>query len=489
MRIKSKLNAELAALWERHSPGGSVRRQLMLILGGFIVLLLIIINTYPVIAMRDVVQADKERSMSSTASVVSSALSGLDVLTPDNVGGVIELLNVTESNHILVTNDARIVVYDSWGESVGTNLTANFSDMGRVFAGKLVFLSEYDIDSFTSQVCVPVMVNKNIIGSVYLIEEDTEQADMILGIRNRLAFLSGAVGLMAIYLSILLSRTLTARIRDLAGAVRVVQEGNYDGYIEPRGSDEIAALTHEFNAMTETLRQNEQMRRRFVSDASHELKTPLASIRLLSDSILQNEGIDRETTVEFVEDIGACAQRLQKMTEKLLDLSRMDSGAAMSLEIVDLAELAAHALPMLHPQANHKGITLSFSAESAVPILADAEDLYQVVFNLVENAIKYNVPAGSVDVSVSREADTAVLRVADTGIGIPEADLPNIFSRFYRVDKARSREAGGSGLGLSITRDAVILHGGEIFVAPNEPQGTVFTVKFPIATGEEGAQV
>lgn len=485
MQTKGKLAAQLTRLWERYSPGGSVRRQLMLILGSFIVLLLIIINTYPIIAMRNVVQADKEQSMSSTASVVSSALAGLEVLTPDNVSGVIELLNVSESNHILVTNESRIVVYDSWGESVGTNLTASFSEMGRVFAGKLVFRSDYDIDSFTSQVCAPVMVNKNIIGSVYLIEEDTEQADMILGIRNRLAFLSGAVGVMAILLSMLLSYTLTARIRALAGAVKVVQEGNYDGYIEPRGSDEVAELTQEFNAMTETLRQTEQMRRRFVSDASHELKTPLASIRLLSDSILQNEGIDRETTVEFVEDIGACAERLQHMTEKLLDLSRMDGGAEPNLSTVDLAELAAHAMPMLEPLAKHRGVSLRFTADSAVPIIADGEDLYQVVFNLVENAIKYNVAEGSVEVSVLREGHTAILRVADTGIGIPDSDVPNIFSRFYRVDKARSREAGGSGLGLSIVRDAVILHGGEIAVSPNQPQGTVFTVTFPIANSSD----
>ena len=482
MQTKPRLLRDLVDLWERLTPGGSVHRQIMLILGSFILLLLLIINTYPVVSMRNVVQADKERSMSSTASVVSSALSGLDVLTPDNVSGVIELLNVTETNHILVTNDSRIVVYDSWGESVGTNLAANFSDIGRVFAGKLVFRSEYDIDSFTSQVCAPVMVNKNIIGSVYLIEEDTEQADMILGIRNRLAMLSGAVGLAAIFLSLLLSRALTVRIRDLAGAVRVVQEGDYTGHIEPRGSDELTELTREFNAMTQVLRRNEEVRRRFVSDASHELKTPLASIRLLSDSILQNEHIDRETTVEFVEDIAAGAARLQRMTEKLLDLSRMDSAPAPARERVDLAELAAHAVPMLRPQAEHRQVSLSFEAAESVCITADAEDLYQVVFNLVENAIKYNVEGGGVRVSVLREGDTAVLRVADTGIGIPESDLPNIFARFYRVDKARSREAGGSGLGLSIVHDAVILHGGGISVAPNKPQGTVFTVTFPIHT-------
>ena len=484
MQTKENYRRSAVRLWERCAPGGSVQRQLMLILGGFILLLMVVINTYPVIAMRNVVQVDKEQSMSSTASVVSSALSGLDVLTPDNVEGVIRLLNVSETNHILVTNDSRIVVYDSWGESVGTNLSANFPEISRVFAGKLVFRSHYDTESFTSQVCAPVMVHKNIIGSVYLIEEDTEQADMISGIRSRLAVLSGAVALLAILLSIIVSHALTARIRNLSKGVKVVQAGDYTGYIEPSGSDEITELTREFNSMTEILRQNEQVRRRFVSDASHELKTPLASIRLLADSILQNEGIDRETTVEFVEDIGSCAERLQSMTEKLLDLSRMDSTPEPVRTAVDFSALVHSAMPMLQPLADYRQVRLEADVEDCVIVTADREDLYQVVFNLVENAIKYNVVGGSVAVSVKREAGSVVFRVADTGIGIPESDLPHIFSRFYRVDKARSREAGGSGLGLSIVRDAVILHGGEISVSPNVPQGTVFTVTLKEALHE-----
>jgi signal transduction histidine kinase len=129
-------------------------------------------------------------------------------------------------------------------------------------------------------------------------------------------------------------------------------------------------------------------------------------------------------------------------------------------------------------------VRLEADVEDGVIVIADREDLYQVVFNLVENAIKYNVVGGSVAVSVKREAGCVVFRVADTGIGIPESDLPHIFSRFYRVDKARSREAGGSGLGLSIVRDAVILHGGEISVSPNVPQGTVFTVTLKEALHE-----
>jgi len=301
-------------MFERFAPKGSVQTQMMAVFFSFIALLLLLINTYPVLAMRNVVFADKQQSMTSTASVISSALSGLDVLTPENVDSVLALLNVSESNHILVTDERRIVIYDTWGESQGTSLSAVYDHINRVFSGTLVFDSAYDGSSFTSEVCAPVMVGDNVIGSVYLVEKDSEQAGMISGILHRLTISSLAIGFVAMALSMLLSKALSSRIRALAGAVKIVQEGDYTHHIQPLGSDEITDLTREFNSMTDILRQNEQVRRQFVSDASHELKTPLASIRLLSDSILQSEHIDRETTMEFVEDIGACAERLQLMT-------------------------------------------------------------------------------------------------------------------------------------------------------------------------------
>lgn len=481
--LKKRGKQQLRLLAERFAPKGSVQKQIMAVFFVFIALLLLLINTYPVIAMRNVVFSDKQQSMTSTATVVSSALSGLDVLTSENVQPVLELLNVSESNHILVTDERRIVIYDTWGESQGTSLSAVFSDLNTVFAGTLVFDSSFTGNEFISEVCAPVMVGGTVIGSVYLVEQDTEQADMISGILSRLTVSSLAIGLLALYLSILLSRALSARVRELASAVKIVQEGDYTHAITPKGNDEITELTREFNAMTETLRQNEQVRRQFVSDASHELKTPLASIRLLSDSILQSESIDRETTVEFVEDIGACVERLQHMTEKLLDLSRMDSGIEVQRTSVNLSEIAERSLPMLRPIADCRQITLDYRVDQGVTVYAEEEDLYQVVFNLVENAIKYNVDGGTVTVTVEQTENLARLTVADTGIGIPAGDVPHIFSRFYRVDKARSREAGGSGLGLSIVRDAVILHGGHIEVGRREPHGTIFTVTFPIYQG------
>ena len=294
--------------------------------------------------------------------------------------------------------------------------------------------------------------------------------------------MSVVLALVGLTVSAMFSAALTGRIKELAQAVRVVQAGDYTQHIRTRGRDEITELGEEFNSMTDILRQTESSRRRFVSDASHELKTPLASIRLLTDSILQTEDMDRDTMLEFVSDIGQSAARLQRLSEKLLDLSRMDSGVTPRREPVDLTAAAERILHMLSPLASEKQVTLTCAGTEPVWVLAGEDELEQILFNLAENAVKYNVPGGSVTVTVTG-GEAAVLTVADTGIGIPDADLPNIVARFYRVDKARSREAGGSGLGLSIVRDAVLSLGGDIQVAHGSPCGTVFTVTFPIWKG------
>ena len=222
-----------------------------------------------------------------------------------------------------------------------------------------------------------------------------------------------------------------------------------------------------------------------MSDASHVLKTPLASIRLLSDRIVQNENIDPETVREFVTDIGNEAERLQRTTEKLLDLSRLDDGVQVVPEPVDVKQVAVDALVLLRPLAAEKNVRLRCDLADGCVVMATTDDMFHIIFNLVENAVKYNVPEGSVTMTLSQTDETVSFEVADTGIGIPEEDRLNVFSRFYRVDKARSREAGGSGLGLSIVHDAVVLHGGTITVGQNKPRGTKFTVSFPRPTPEE----
>ena len=318
-----------------------------------------------------------------------------------------------------------------------------------------------------------------VIGAVYLFEYDSAQASLIKGIQARLRSISAMVGALTLLAVFAFSKALTRRITELANAVRTVREGDYAYRLEPRGRDELTELTSEFNDMASRLQSTEELRRRFVSDASHELRTPLASIRLLSDSIVQSENMDEATMREFVADIGSEAERLQRMTEKLMKLTRMDSRAPVERVRVEIKKTAEKTLHLLAPLAKAQNITIFSELEDGCCVRASEDDIYQVIFNLAENAIKYNSFGGNVFIRLSRADGRVRLVVEDTGIGIPEEDVPHIFARFYRVDKARSSDVGGSGLGLSIVHDAVETNGGEISVERRETMGTRFIISFP----------
>ena len=236
--------------------------------------------------------------------------------------------------------------------------------------------------------------------------------------------------------------------------------------------------------MVERLQISEQKRRNFVSDASHELKTPLASIKLLSDSILQND-MDLATVKEFVGDIGNEADRLNRMTQKLLSLTRIESQEDSDCEIVNIVPTVDRVIRMLTGIAEKNKIVIHTEVIQDCPILIIEDDLYQIVFNLVENGIKYNVPGGELFVTLDRIDDNAVIKVRDTGVGIPEDSVSHVFERFYRVDKARSRKSGGSGLGLSIVRNMVERNGGKISVESKVGKGSTFTLMFPVFDTED----
>nr|WP_253290962.1 HAMP domain-containing sensor histidine kinase [Pseudoflavonifractor sp. MSJ-37] len=308
---------------------------------------------------------------------------------------------------------------------------------------------------------------------------------MLRDLQSNLRNISIVVCVAALAFSVLISKAVTRRIAVLLRGIRSVREGEYSHRVTMAGGDELALLAGEFNELTDRLQTTEEVRRRFVSDASHELKTPLASIRLLTDSILQNGDMDPDTAREFVSDIGDEAERLTRITEKLLTLTRMDTAPPRNVAPVDVARVIRKVEHMLAPLAAAVDVTVELELGTDCVVRSTEDDLYQIAFNLMENAVKYDLPGGRVRVELSTEGDQVVLRVEDTGVGIPEEDLPKIFDRFYRVDKARSREAGGTGLGLSIVRDAVCQNGGTVEARRREPEGTCFEVRFPRCGKEE----
>ena len=467
--------------WIKKKHKSSMQLTFLLIFVAFIGVSTVLLNVFPTTTSRDVVMANKETALLNQGNILSSSLSGLERLSADGVSHVMELVVPGDYDRIVVTDRAGYILYDTAPEADGEES----APLRSARKGVNQFYCSYDGSAFRCEAITPVMSYGSLIGSVHIFDNDYEQARTIHSVELRLRSISILLFALSVLTVFFVTARLTRRLRELAAAMRTVREGDLSQRVEVKGQDEVAELAQTFNKMADRLESTEELRRRFVSDASHELRTPLAGIRLLSDSIAQSDNMDEDTMREFVTDIGMEAERLQRLTEKLLRLTRMDSGVVSERSAVDLAPLVRRCVHLLRPLAAQKQVRFETELDPAVRICAVEDDLFQIVFNLAENAVKYNREGGCVYLRLRAEEGSAVLRVEDTGIGIPEEDLPNIFLRFYRVDKARSRAIGGSGLGLSIVHDAVEANGGSICVERREPEGTRFVLRFPLLEKKE----
>ncbi|MDY3281459.1 sensor histidine kinase [Dysosmobacter sp.] len=446
-----------------------------------------VLNIYPPLVSEDLVFRSKTATLQSSVSVIVSSLSGLDRLTEENVTSAMTVAEEAGLSRILVTDGAGRILYDTRETGSAVGQYAFYTEVVQALLGRDAAACSYKNGAFRSRAASPVLYQNQIIGAVYAYEYDTEKAAMLAGFQNNLFNLSMVIGAVVLVFSVVLSTTLTRQIGELLEAIRKVREGAYSHRAVVRGRDEIAQLGEEFNSLTDRLQKTEEARRRFVSDASHELKTPLAAIRLLSDSILQTENIDPETTREFVADIGKEAERLSRITEDLLRLTRLDSDVLEAASAVEVLPVVQQVVRMMELIAEERNITITYQAEEGCFVRSTRDELYQIIYNLADNAVKYDRDGGHVEIRLKRDRSWAVLTVADDGVGIPQEDLSLIFQRFYRVDMARSRAAGGTGLGLAIVRDTVEKRGGSVR-ADNRPEGgAVFTVRWPLIR-EGGAE-
>ena len=447
-------------------------------------LALVFLNIYSASNTRELMFQAKYASMQDKIQVVASSFETADTLSTETVDQVISVLGDINVSRLLITDGEAKVLYDS---SVRQNAVGQYALLEAVvqaLGGSDVFHCAYHAGALQSFAAVPIMSRATPIGCVYVMDFDAEQGEIIENLERNILrgswiLLGGIVACSAIF-----SVVSSKRMRKILMSMRLVREGEYSHKIQMRGDDEYTTLATEFNKLTDRLQESEATQRQFVSDASHELKTPLASIKLLSDSILQND-MDADTMREFVSDIGNESDRLTRMTQKLLTLSKADAQATCEHEVVDLGETVRRVFRMLVPLADRTQIQLTASLDRGCYVLSMEDDAYQIIFNLAENGIKYNHAGGSVHVTVRHTQDEAEILVEDTGMGIPQDAIEHIFERFYRVDKARSRQAGGSGLGLSIVHELVERNFGTIEVSSKEEEGTKFTVRMPYFELEE----
>ncbi len=307
-------------------------------------------------------------------------------------------------------------------------------------------------------------------------------------LRRRTLLLEIILILVLFFIAVFVASILLEPFERLTGAIRDVQAGFTTDDIDVGSYTETEHIGEAFNQVLGRMRTMDESRQEFVSNVSHELKTPMTSMKVLADSLLQQgDMVPPEMYREFLQDIDDELDRENKMIGELLSLAKMDRRqVSMNVSDVNINELAEIVMRRVRPLARQKDIELTMVSEREITAQVDEVKMTMVFTNLIENAVKYNREHGSVHVTLNSDHRNFTFTVEDTGVGIPQESLDRIFERFYRVDKSRSREIGGTGLGLSITRSAVLLHKGTIEVESEEGVGTRFIVTIPLRKQSEG---
>ena len=393
------------------------------------------------------------------------------------------------------------VQVDSYGELCGTRLQypeivnilvkgqpvdygVHELDSGsRLDTSRLLFIRRSN-SSWVGYCTAGVVSASEIIGVLLLVSPVQEMMQSLYQLQDQMMLIFVIIAVAALLCALIFSRIITNPIAALMRGINRMSKGDFSARVPVKGSGEMKRLALAFNSMSEKLETLDQSRNQFVSNASHELKTPLATMKIMLESLIYQPDMDKELRTEFMNDINSEIDRLSNIVSDLLTLVKMDSNSVkLNRESLSIAALVKENAHRLQPIAEQKKQSISLSLGDPGDMYADRSKLNQVIYNLMENAVKYTQAGGAVKVTLTRQGRDAHLTVTDNGPGIPKENLPHIFDRFYRVDKARSREKGGTGLGLSIVHQLVLLHGGSIRVESEEGKGCTFIVELPLHQG------
>ncbi len=386
---------------------------------------------------------------------------------------------------LLVTDEAAIVQIDGFSQLNGRRLT--HIEINDVLSGaKQNSYGFYKINGsngefWAANYVSAIVYNQNIIGALVFTKPLSNIITPLREIIIRIMIVLAAAIILIVVLSLVFSRYITKPLLAFQSAMHNMSHGKFDKRINVQGRSEFAQLANVFNMMSDRLESLDAMRGEFVSNASHELKTPLSTIKILLETIIYDENPSPAIVREFMEDINKEINRMNNIINDLLTLTQIEQyEMAEKTESLLLGGVLEKIVRYLSPIAKSRSIELKLEVQDECIILCDAIKLEMAISNLVDNAIKYSPDGASVKVTSMKNGDKAIITIADNGVGIPEGDIPHIFDRFYRVDKARSRDTGGTGLGLSIAQRIILMHAGTIGVASKEGKGTTFTVVLPL---------
>ncbi|MBQ4265987.1 MAG: HAMP domain-containing protein [Clostridia bacterium] len=319
------------------------------------------------------------------------------------------------------------------------------------------------------------------VGVLVMISSVQDTVDSLMSMRDQMMGIFGIALAVVLVMAGVISRIVTKPVAELSAGIERMSQGDYRHRVHVPGKGEMAQLAAAFNQMSEQVHNLDEARNQFVSNASHELKTPLATMKILVESMIYQDDMPSELRQEFLTDINKEIDRLSSVVGDLLTLVHIDSHKLrLRREMMVFSEVVRESVKRLAPLAKKRGQEIEVNISDQCEMFADPGKLAQVCYNIIENGIKYTPDGGKITVNLRRMGRDAVLEISDTGVGIPADNLAHVFDRFYRVDKARSRDTGGTGLGLSIVQQIVRLHAGSVTVQSEQGKGTTFTVQLPV---------
>lgn len=467
-----------------------LRKILSLKVSIFLIFLCIFFITYYSLD-RIIIYGFLRKSMDETVTQVKwqSNILASDILAmdffknPDSDAADVEIQQMAYaySARILIINSDYIIVKDNYIFDEGKTIITE--DVINAFKGKSH--SHINYKSSSAVITTPIIDDTGKISGVIKVSLSGYATIQTINYMKRIS-IAVMIALLLVFSGILVFviYKLTSPAKDMKEAILSLSDGDKNARIKKQTIKEYKDIGDAVNVLLDRLESIDGSRDEFVSNVSHEIKTPMTSMKVLADSLLATENAPIEMYKEFMQDIAEEIDRENEIIGDLLNLVRTDGErAVLNIETVDVNELMEVVLKRLKPIALKNNIEIIFESMRPVTASIDRVKFIIVLTNIIENAIKYNHPEGWVKITLNADHKFFYVDVSDSGIGIPEECKDHVFERFYRVDKARSRETGGTGLGLAITKNIVLLHKGTIKFYSKENEGTTFNIRIPLNYG------
>lgn len=455
-----------------------------------LVILLSAVILYVYSHLTNKVNSDKyseslKQDVRTECTMLSRLLIDRDFVIDDEKSGVDALID-NMSNHfygrIMIIDDHYRIIKDTFGSDIRGYMVNDI--VIEVMTGERDSYVK-DMDGYIE--CIYPVMDGDSIKGVLLVNASTKYIDQIsYAVRKKSILFSVIIMAISVLAAYMIGNMSVRGIKRINRQMESAKDGHLDEKLPEQGFTEFRMLTKSYNDTIGRLMVLDSTRQEFVSNVSHELKTPITSMKVLADSLIQNEDADLNMYKEFMADIVDEVDRESKIITDLLTLVKMDKKSAeMNIEEVDINALLEIILKRVSPIAASRNIDISYESYRDVVAEVDEVKLSLALTNIIENAVKYNVDNGWVKVTLNADHKNVHIKVADSGVGIPEDCKEQVFERFYRVDKARSRDTGGTGLGLAITKNVIMMHRGTIKLYSEYGEGTTFTIKIPIKYVEE----